>query len=115
MRFIDFLTQYDESVCEVVYVDASDNILSEAAIRAYKRQGHDIIRKYRCMSGRRTGKLVTNPADCMKKLDRAKVIAGRRIMRSKGKQIHHKAEISKKQSLSKRIARMNRIIRHEPS
>lgn len=93
--------------CECVYVDEDDNILSEAAVRQWKRMGSTIIKKYRCLGGVKAGKLVSDPSKCVTKKDPKKVRHGRKVMRSKKGTIGRKSKITKKRSLSKLVAKMN--------
>jgi len=95
------------NVYESVYVDGDDNILSEGAVRQWKRQGGKLVQKYRCLSGKKKGKLVAKPGGCGQRKDPKKVRTGRRVMRSKKGVIGRKAKISKRQSISKRLAKMN--------
>lgn len=46
-----------------------DEELFEGAKIAWARVGNRVVRKYRCTSGRRQGRIVANPADCNKPLD----------------------------------------------
>ena len=100
----------DILVCEMelVFVDDENNILSEAAIRQWKRTGKEVQQKYRCLSGNKKGKLVSNPSDCSKRKDPKKVRQGRKTMRSKKGIIGRKAKITKKTSMSKMVAKMNK-------
>jgi len=92
---------------EMVSVDEDDNILSEAAIRQFKRKGKEIIKKYRCTAGPKKGRLASNPNDCSKRKDPKKVRQGRKVMRSKKGVIKRKSLVTKKTSISKIVARMN--------
>lgn len=92
---------------EQVIVDEDDNILSEAAIRQFKRKGKQIIKKFRCTAGPKKGRLAASPNDCTKRKDPKKVRQGRKVMRSKKGVIKRKSMVSKKTSISKIVARMN--------
>ena len=96
-----------EEVLEEVYVDEEDNVLTEAAVRQWRRIGKKLVRKYRCMSGKRQGKLVKNPGDCGKRKDPLKVRTGRKIMRSKKGIIQRKSKIAKRQQISKLVSKLN--------
>lgn len=108
---VDYKMKVNEilDMMEVVYVDEDDNILSEAAIRQYKRdpKGNKMIKKFRCTTGLKAGKLVASPNACSKRMDPKKRRQGRKIMRTKGKTIQRKGNISKKKSISKTVARLN--------
>ena len=103
MKLLEVL--YD---CEECYVDEDDNILSEAAIRQFKRIGQEIKRRYRCLSGAKAGKLVAKPGGCATRKDPKRVRRGRMVMRSKKGVIKRKAKVAKRKQLSKMVARMNK-------
>ena len=107
MLVTDIFNNYNESVCEMVWVDDDDNIIEEGAIRQWKRQGGKLVQKYRCLSGNKKGKLVADPSGCGKRKDPKKVRQGRKTMRSKKGIIGRKAKISKRQTISKRLKKMN--------
>ena len=94
--------------CEIVYVDDNDNVLTESAIRQFKKVGNVIKRKYRCLAGKKKGKLVSHPGDCGTRKDPKKIRQGRKVMRSKKGVINRKSQISKKRSISKLITRLNK-------
>jgi len=97
-----------EDVCEIVYVGDDNEILSEAAIRQFKRNGNKIVKKYRCLSGPKMGKLVSEPGKCGQRKDPKKVRNGRKIMRAKKSTIKRKSAVSKKKQMSKMVTRMNK-------
>ena len=103
-----FETHNDECLWEMVHVDeATDEIIEEGAIRQWKRQGGKLVQKYRCMAGKKKGKLVASPSGCGERKDPKKVRIGRKVMRSKKGVIGRKAKISKRMSISKRLKKMN--------
>ncbi len=93
---------------EVVYVDDQDNVLTESAVRQFKRIGNTIKRRYRCLSGPKAGKLVAKPYGCATRKDPRKVRQGRKLMRSKKGTIQRKARVTKGKSLSRMVTRMNK-------
>jgi hypothetical protein len=93
--------------CESVYVDQDGEVLSEAAIRQFKRVGHTIIKKYRCTAGTKKGKLVSDPSKCGQRKDPIRVRQGRKLMRSKKGIIARKSKISKRKAMSKMVTKMN--------
>jgi len=97
-------------VCEVeeVWVDENDNILTEAAVRQYKRVGMTLVKKYRCLAGPKKGKLVASAGDCGTRKDPKKVRQGRKVMRSKKGIIARKGKISKRTSFSRLVTKVNR-------
>jgi len=94
-------------LCEEVFLDQDRNIISEAAIRQYKRTDKKIVPRYRCLAGPKAGKLVSNAGDCAHRKDPRKVRLGRKIMRMKKGVIIRKGEISKQKGISKIVTRMN--------
>lgn len=82
--------------------------LDEAAIRQYKRTSGGIVKRYRCLSGRKAGKLVPTPSSCAQRKDPKKVRHGRKVMRTKKGIIKRKSAISKRRQISKMVKRMNR-------
>ena len=93
--------------CDCVYVDENDEVLTEAAIRQWKRMGSTIIKKYRCLGGVKAGKLVSDPAKCTTRKDPKKVRHGRKVMRMKKGVIGRKTKVAKKRSMSKLVKKMN--------
>lgn len=92
--------------------------LDEAAkvIWARKKRGdkEDAVRKYRCTSGRRIGRIVNSPADCNKPLDIGRSITTKKNLNLYGKKRARKSWRTKRKSpTSKRIARMNQMMTEE--
>ena len=99
-----------EYVCELeeVWVDENDEVLSEAAIRQWKKSGSGkMIKKYRCTAGPKKSRLVSKPGDCSVRKDPAKVRKGRKIMRQKKGVIKRKSQISKRKSISRILKKLN--------
>ena len=82
----------------------------EAARRAFRRFGQVIKKQYRCTSGRKKGKLVSNPMLCAQRKDPKKVRHGRKVARMKKGIRIRKTAISKKKAISKMVVRMNKRI-----
>jgi len=82
--------------------------LEEGAKIRFKRVGNEIRRKYRCTSGRKKGKIVASPQSCAQRKDPARIRRGRKVMRSKKGIIQRKSSLTKRKSISKLIARMNK-------
>lgn len=96
--------------CEVVYIDKEGNtidVLDEGARRAYKRIGSQIKRVFRCTSGRKKGKLVSDPSICGKRKDPRKVRVGKRVARTKKGIRIRKSGITRKTAKSKVLRKMN--------
>lgn len=106
MKVDDVLNEY---VCEFeeVYVNENDEVLTEAAIRQWKKSGQKMVKRYRCMAGPKKNRLVLKPGDCATRKDPAKVRHGRKVMRSKKGVIQRKSKISKRKSISKILAKLN--------
>ena len=96
-----------ECIFEEVYVDENDEVLTEAAVRQWKRRGAKMVKKYRCLSGPKKNRLVSKPGDCAVRKDPAKVRRGRKIMRAKKGVIGRKAKIAKRKSISKILQKLN--------
>lgn len=94
--------------CEEVWVDENDEVLTEAAKRQFKRIGNEIRKRYRCMGGPKSGKLVATPGACATRKDPKKVRQGRKVMRARKGTIKRKAGITKRKSISKLVAKMNK-------
>lgn len=108
MKLDDLFESDEYEHCEVVYLDESGNeILDESAIRQFKRVGQKLIKKFRCTSGPKSGKLVSSPQACGQRKDPAKVRRGRKVMRTKGALIKRKTKIAKRKSKSKLVAKLN--------
>ena len=113
MKLLKELLQFDNNsscLCEEVYVDENDDILSEAAVRQFKRYGNTFVKKYRCLVGPKKGKLVAHPGDCATRKDPKKVRQGRKVMRSKKGIIKRKSKVSKRKSVSRLVTKINKRI-----
>jgi hypothetical protein len=83
--------------------------LDESAKMAWARRGKSIVRKYRCTSGRRKGRIVSKPAQCNASIDLKKRMTLRKTKAAKGGRMIRKARRTKKVNpVSKRLKRMNR-------
>lgn len=89
------------------WVDENDNILSEAAVRMFKRFGKEIKRRYRCTAGPKKGKPVADPKMCATRKDPKKVRHGRKVARTKKGIRIRKSKISQRTSMSRMVRRMN--------
>ncbi len=94
--------------CEIVYVTEDDEVLTEAAKRAYARRGGKVVRKYRCSSGPKKGKIVSDPKTCMTRKDPKKKRIGKKVAREKKGVRIRKTKISKRQVTSKLVSKMNK-------
>ena len=89
------------------WVDKDDNILTEAAVRMFKRFGKEIKRRYRCTTGPKKGKPVTDPKKCATRKDPKKVRHGRKVARTKKGIRIRKSKIALRTSMSRMVRRMN--------
>jgi len=94
-------------VCEEIFTDEDGNILTEAALRQFKRVGTQIKRQYRCTAGPKKGKIVASPQACATRKDPRKVRHGRKVSRMKKGIRIRKTRITKKKAISKMVVRMN--------
>ena len=103
----EIILEQDCEDCELVWVDEEENVLTEAAKRAYKRQGNTVRRMYRCTSGPKKGKVVSDPKTCMTRKDPRKKRIGKKVARErKGVRIR-KTKLAKRQATSKLVKKMN--------
>jgi len=106
MKVAEILYEY-ECELEEVFVDENGEMLSEAAVRQWKRQGQKMVKKYRCLSGTKKNRLVSSPGDCSTRKDPRKVRQGRKVMRTKKSVIARKSKVSKRKSISKILSKLN--------
>ena len=85
-----------------------DALLDESAKKAYKRMGMEIVRKYRCTSGSKKGKLVSEPHMCGMRKNPKKVRTGRKSARRNKAVRVRKTQLAKRSSLSKILRNMNK-------
>jgi hypothetical protein len=85
-----------------------EEFLAESATMAWGKSGDKIVKKYRCLSGTRKGRLVTNPGDCSKRIDPKKRIQMKKTMAKLGKRIARKSKRTKRVNpTSKKVASRN--------
>ena len=94
--------------CEVVYVDEDGNVIEEGFQRQLKKVGGKVKKQYRCTSGQKKGRIVSEPSACAKRKDPKKKRLGKKVARMKKGIIRVKSQRTKKKQLSKRITRINR-------
>lgn len=77
----------------------------------YSRSGDKIVRKYRCTTGKRKGKVVANLRQCSMPYDLKKRSRMKRLQRSKGRMMAIRRKRTKNYNpTSKQVARLNKII-----
>lgn len=110
MKLNDILqTQCDSCVYEELLFDPeTKEIIEEGAIKAFQRRNKKIVRRYRCLTGPKQGKLVSDPAACSQRKDPKKVRRGRQIAKkTKGIRVM-KTRVAKRSQASKMVTKMNR-------
>ena len=81
----------------------------EEAKLVYARKGKQIVRKYRCSSGRLKGKTVSNPTACFKPADIKKRFTLAKTKARMGNRLARKAKMTKKMNpASKRLKTLNK-------
>jgi hypothetical protein len=94
--------------CEIVYVTEDNKVLTEGAKRAYAKKGGKVVKKYRCTSGPKKGKIVSDPKTCATRKDPKKKRIGKKVRREKGGLLKRKTAQSKKKSVSKLVTKLNK-------
>lgn len=85
-----------------------ESLLTESAVRQFKRVGTAIKRQYRCKSGPKAGKIVATPRSCATRKDPRKVRHGRKVARTKKGVRVRKTAMSKRKAISKMVTKMNK-------
>ena len=81
----------------------------EEAKLVYARKGKQIVRKYRCATGRLKGKTVANPSSCFKPVDIKKRFTLARTKAKMGGKIARKSKLTKRMNpASRRLKVLNR-------
>ena len=76
----------------------------------YARSGNKVVKKYRCTSGKRKGKLVSTPQGCFGPLDLKKKLRMRRLRKQKERIIALKTRRTKTTNpISKQVQRLNKL------
>jgi len=83
--------------------------LCEGAKRVWARTGNAVVKKYKCTSGRKKGRLVNSPADCGQAIDLKKRQKFKRTLNAKGERMRRKARKTKRVNpASKRVQKLNK-------
>ena len=81
----------------------------EEAKLVYARKGRQIVRKYRCSSGRLKGKTVSTPTACFKPVDIKKRFTLARTKAKLGSRLKRKAAITRRMNpASRRLKTLNK-------
>jgi len=79
---------------------------------AWAKRGNQVVRKFRCSSGRRKGRIVSKPAQCFAAPDIQKRIKLKMTKMRLGSKMTRKSKRTKKVNpASKRVAALNRSSR----
>ncbi len=82
------------------------------ARRVWARRGNKIVQKFRCTTGKRKGRLVSNPAQCSKPIDIKKRFVLKKTKARLGKRIARKTARSKRfNPITKRVTQLNKSTR----
>jgi len=77
----------------------------------YAKQNGKLVKKWRCTSGKRKGRLVAEPGSCFKPIDIKKRVVMRRTRRKKDVSMTKRAQITKRvDPLSKQVRRLNQAL-----
>lgn len=77
----------------------------------YAKQNGKLVKKWRCTSGKRKGRLVAEPGNCFKPIDIKKRAVMRRVRRRKNASMTKKAQITKRvDPVSKQVRRLNQAL-----
>lgn len=86
--------------------------LFESSELAWGKKGEEIVRKYRCLSGPRKGRLVNSPSDCDKKVDIEKRLRFRKLLTKFGKKFARIAKRTKRiNPTSKKLQSRNKALK----
>ena len=95
MKINDIIIESEDEICE--------------ARMTWSRNGSKIVRKYRCTSGPRKGRVVSSPAQCSKPIDVKKRMALKRTKARLGSRMARRSKRTKKiNPASKLIKRLNK-------
>lgn len=83
-------------------------ILSEGVVQIWSRSGGRMVRKYRCTSGPRKGRIVSKPAVCTQPKKVGSILAIKKARARRGSTIRVKTARTKRATASRRIAKLNR-------
>ena len=84
-------------------------IIDEGITTVFGKSGNKTVRKYRCTSGPRKGRVVANPSQCNAPIDLKKRITLRRTKAMKGARMARKAKRTKKfNPASRMVQKLNK-------
>jgi hypothetical protein len=104
----DFLADDD-----ALEIEIDEDQLDEQTRVAWARKGRKLVRKIRCGSGRRKGRIVSKASQCGKAINLKRRFMMRRLLRRKGAAMRRKALRTKRTNpLSKRLKTLNKRKKH---
>lgn len=118
-KYNKLVKTFDHAVSEKDFGDAAkmvDSIehilikyedLHEGVKRAFKRRGKNIKRMYRCTSGPKKGKVVSDPKVCVQRKDPVRKRIGKKVAREKKGIRIRKSKVTNKTARSKLVRRLN--------
>jgi len=91
--------------------ESYNTVMSESKV-VFARRGKTVARKFRCTVGKRKGRVVSSPQQCVAPIDLKKRFVMKRTKASQGKRMMRKAQRTKRTNpASKIIAKLNRARR----
>lgn len=82
--------------------------ITEGAVSVLSKQGNKMVRKYRCTSGHKKGRIVAKPSTCTTATNVKKSVGLKKTRAKKGRLIGIKSRFAKRMNpTSQRISRMN--------
>lgn len=98
---------------EPLEIEIDEDQLDEQTRVAWARKGRKLVRKIRCGSGRRKGRIVSKASQCGKAINLKRRFMMRRLLRRKGAAMRRKALRTKRTNpLSKRLKTLNKRKKH---
>jgi hypothetical protein len=92
----------------MIIIELTEDQLTETRM-VWRKVGNKIKRAVRCTSGRRKGKVVSDPSQCSKPIDMKKRLTLKRTKAKMGKRMARKARRTKRLNpTSKRLKNLNR-------
>jgi len=98
---------------EPMEIEVDEDQLDEQTRMAWARKGRKLVRKIRCGSGRRKGRLVSKASQCGKAINLKRRFMMRRLLKRKGAMMRRKALRTKRTNpLSRRLRTLNKRKKH---
>lgn len=90
----------------MIIEDITQNLVEK---QVWARKGDRIVRKHRCTSGPRSGRLVSDPSKCHSPINIKKRVQMKKTRASKGAKMARKAKKTKRiNPASKKVKRLNK-------